>query len=244
ERGEGRGARDEGKPGGGSGSSPRPSSLAPRPSPFIAWPGWRLLGVTVLLGTALSLWWLLVYGGAEWVTHQRTFRVRVHLDMELAMPYWPPAVVLYLSLFPLYWLAPFVLRERRQLVVFALTHAAVMTAAGVCFLLFPAELAYSESPHAGDWEELVQFARRMAMTYNLAPSLHVALAIVCVAVYAGRAPRAGKVLLWAWGGAIALSTLLIHEHHVLDVLTGWPLGIAGKRLIFDRLRATRPTARG
>jgi len=38
-----------------------------------------------------------------------------------------------------------------------------------------------------------------------------------------------------WAAALAASTLLLHQHHVLDVVAGWFLGISGKRLVFDSL---------
>jgi hypothetical protein len=201
---------------------------------FLGWPGWRHLTWAVLVGGVLAAWWMLIYAGADWITAQRTYRVRVHLDVELGMPFVPAFVLAYHSIYGLYCLAPFVLRQRRVLGSFFLTHAVVMLVAGVCFLLFPAELAYPSMPEAGAWEEAMVLTRKIALTYNLAPSLHVALAIVCVSIYSPRAGAPGKSLLWAWGSAVALSTLLTHQHHVVDVVTGWALALAGKRFVFDR----------
>ena len=55
--------------------------MKPRP-PFLAWPGRRVLTKAVVLGTAQTVWWMLVYYGADWATGMRSTRVRVHLDAE------------------------------------------------------------------------------------------------------------------------------------------------------------------
>ena len=68
-------------------------------------------------------------------------------------------------------------------------------------------------------------ADTMNLEYNLVPSLHVAMSIVCVDIYSRRAGYFVKSVLWVWGCAIALSTLVTHQHHVLDVITGFVLAI-------------------
>jgi len=35
-----------------------------------------------------------------------------------------------------------------------------------------------------------------------------------------------------WAAAIALSTLLTHQHHILDVLTGWALASVCIKVIY------------
>ena len=77
-------------------------------------------------------------------------------------------------------------------------------------------------------------ADRANLTYNLVPSLHVALTNVCVAAFASRATGMGTALLWIWATGIAVSTLLTHQHHVFDVLTGWLLASLAVRLVYAR----------
>jgi hypothetical protein len=74
----------------------------------------------------------------------------------------------------------------------------------------------------------------MALDHNAVSSLHVALSCACAAAYAGRCGRIGKALLGTWAAAIALSTLLTHQHHLLDVVTAIALAAAGKWLVYDR----------
>jgi membrane-associated phospholipid phosphatase len=115
--------------------------------------------------------------------------------------------------------------------------AVIIATAGVCFLLFPVELAYPPVPESelGAWAGLFHVADELNLTYNLLPSLHVALTVGCVAAFATHIRGAGQALLWIWAGAIALSTLLTHQHQVLDVLTGWLLAVLCFRYVYKPL---------
>jgi membrane-associated phospholipid phosphatase len=210
-----------------------------RGEPFLAWPGWVLLARALVLALPVTLWWGLVYHGANRLTELRSCRVRVHWDVERATPFVPPLILAYLSMDLVFVPAPFILRSRRELEALALSLAAVTAVAGISFLLFPAELAYPRCD-PGAWSPLFAFAREVALPYNLVPSLHVAMSCLCLAAYAARCGVAGKALLGTWAAAIALSTLCTHQHHLLDVITGLVLAVAGKRFIYDEWRNRSP----
>jgi hypothetical protein len=216
------------------------AALTSPPAAFFGWPGWRLLAYAWLLSVAQLAWFYLIYGGADWITAQRDTRYRVDLAIERHMPFLPAAVVLYMSMWGLFGMAPFVLRSRRQLDALSATLAAVTLVAGVCFLILPAELAYESDRDWGLWAGWYAVADRMNLQYNLVPSLHVTLSIVCVATFAARASSAGgRAVLWLWGAAIALSTLLTHEHHVLDAVSGWLLAVLGVRCVYRPMTTDR-----
>ena len=205
--------------------------------PFLAWPGWRHLGYTSLLALGTAAWWFALYHGANAITQRREFRVRLHLDFEVHIPFVPAAVLLYLSIYPVFWLAPFVLRTRREAQALALTLIVVVAFAFVGFLLFPADSAYAPPGDLGIWTSLVAFAKNVSLPHNFLPSLHVAMCGVCLLAYARHAPRCGRWLLLLWLASISLSTLLIHEHYLIDVITGWLLGWLGIRLVYDPWRS-------
>lgn len=207
--------------------------------PFFAWPGWVLLAQALFLALPVTLWWVLIYHAANWLTDVRSYRVRVHLDAELDMPFVPPFILGYLSMNLVFVPAPFILRNRDELAALARCLITVTAVAGVSFLLFPAELAYPPC-EPGDWSRLFAVARAMALPYNLVPSLHVAMSCICLSIYAAHCEVTGKVFLGAWAAAIALSTLLTHQHHLVDVATGLALAVAGKRFIYDGWRARPP----
>lgn len=206
------------------------------PEPFIAWPSWAHLRFTILLSVVNTLWFVLVFGGADYLTARRSFRVPVHFAAELSIPLVPAMSLIYMSIYLLFLSAPFILRTRQEIRALVGTLAFLILCGGIGFLLFPAELAF-ETPQndtLGMWAGLYHFADKLNLTYNLLPSLHVALSVACVSAFCSRASRMGRALLWLWAGTIAASTVLIHQHHVLDVATGWLLAIACTKFVFYR----------
>jgi len=205
--------------------------------PFLAWPGWTHLRYALLLSFVNTLWFVLVYGGMDALTARRSFRVPVHFPAELAIPFVPAMTLFYMSIYLLFWMAPFVLRTRREFRALVITLAFAIFCGGIGFLLFPANLAFAQprEEELGIWAGMFHLADKLNLTYNLLPSLHVAFAVICVAVFSARASVAGKVLLWIWAAMVAASTVLIHQHHLLDVATGWLLALVCVKSIFGRL---------
>ena len=206
--------------------------MKPR-EPFLGWPGWGVLGYALVWGSATTLWWAIIYVGADWVTGLRADRVRIHLDSELSIPYVPAFLPIYRSIDVMFLLGPFILRRRPEVRALTLTLGIVSAIGGVGFLLLPAAPAYPPQD-AGVWQPLAAWNQRIVLTYNMVPSLHVALSIVTLSAYGSHCGKLGKVLLTSWAAAIALSTLLTHQHHLLDVLTGAILGWGGYCFLYRR----------
>jgi membrane-associated phospholipid phosphatase len=112
------------------------------------------------------------------------------------------------------------------LLTLAITLDVIILVGGIGFLLIPARLAFAPPTDLGAFPGLFRFADRLNLTYNLIPSLHVALSGACIVTYAPRAGVFGRILLWTWGLAISASTLFTHQHHVLDVVAGWIVSLA------------------
>lgn len=204
---------------------------------FLAWPGRSHLLYFLSLSLANGAWFIIVYGGSDLLTARRTLRVPIHFDAELEIPFVPAMTLVYTSIYLLFLAAPFILRTRREIHAVIITQFIMIGIAGIGFLLVPAQLAFSppQEEDLGIWTSVFHLADQLNLTYNLLPSLHVALTVSCVTAFSSHATRKGKTLLWAWATAVAVSTLLIHQHHVLDVLTGWALASACMKLIYKRL---------
>ncbi|MBI3823093.1 MAG: hypothetical protein HY289_10500 [Planctomycetes bacterium] len=194
---------------------------------------------TVALWTALvSVWFALIFGGTSYITSLHSHRVRIHFDWELAIPLWPWTVLVYESIFLIFAMIPFVARSPTEARALGLTLAAQTLIAGVAFLLLPATTMYDPMPDdLGVWTTPVRIAMALNLgpDGNMAPSLHVVLGATCLLVFADHAGPRVKICLYLWAASLAASTLLLHQHHVVDVVSGGLLTCAGKRLIFDRL---------
>jgi membrane-associated phospholipid phosphatase len=200
--------------------------------PFLAWPGWRHLRFAWVLSLAGAAWFLWVYAGADALTAHRAARVRIHFEAELGFPFVPEAVLIYMSIYALFLAAPFAIRQRNDFFALSMTLNLVVLVGGFCFLALPAQLAFAPPKDLGAFPGLFRFADRLNLTYNLVPSLHVALSMLCIAAFSAKTGNLGKVLLWLWAVAIALSTLLTHQHHVVDVVAGAALALLAYRFVY------------
>lgn len=193
---------------------------------WVAWPAAGQIRYALVRVSWVALCFALVYGGAEWLTVHRVTRVKIAMEWEQQMPFVPAFSLIYISAYAvLFPLALWVLRTRREIDELAFQLVIIILLAGLGFLLLPANLAYAPPGELGLWRPLFIFADDLNLDHNLAPSLHVALSTVCLEHYALRVDSRGKWALRAWGGLIAASTLLLHQHHVLDVVAGYALAL-------------------
>lgn len=212
--------------------------------PVIAWPGVKNLRCTLPLSGFFVLIFYTFYGGASFLTGLHNFRLRVDFAFERSFPFVPQWAAVYLSLNVLLALAPFILRTRKAFLPLFLTMSAETVLAGLCFLLLPVELGYPETVVAGFWGGVFHLADVLNLDYNYLPSLHVALAFTAALAFGRRCGRVGRLLFFGWATAIAVSTLLIHEHHVLDVIAGIVLAVTAMQFVYPRAVAVSNSDHG
>lgn len=193
----------------------------------------RLLRHFALLWGLLSLEFAIIYCGADWITAHHSMRLQLYGSFELGIPLVPFMVVPYMTMYAIFFCAPFVLKSRAALDRLAVAAAKVIAIAGIAFVALPARLGFP-SADAGPsvWAPWLQLAHTVALRYNLVPSLHVALFTLCAGVYFMRVSRRARLGLVLWLVTVAASTVLTHQHQVLDVIAGLALGIWGARAAF------------
>ncbi|MDM1346844.1 phosphatase PAP2 family protein [Myroides marinus] len=90
------------------------------------------------------------------------------------------------------------------------------------FITFPIAYAVDKPQHTITlFNPLFDFITTWDTHYNQAPSLHVAYSIVFMTVVeqTTRFTKATKAILQLWLALVALSTLFIYQHHLIDVIT-------------------------
>jgi protein-tyrosine phosphatase/membrane-associated phospholipid phosphatase len=171
----------------------------------------------------LSLLFVVVYGGCIWITSHRGDVGNCYFQWERTIPFVPFMILPYMSIDLFFVAAPFLLRTDRELKLFSKRVAAAIIVAGICFLLFPLRFAFPR-PHAEGWLGAVfDWFRAMDAPYNLFPSLHAALCLLLVDLYARKLRGVFFVATMAWFVLVGLSPLLTYQHHVIDILGGFIL---------------------
>jgi hypothetical protein len=162
-----------------------------------------------------------VYPTMNWLTSLRPAPWHLYFPAELAIPFVPMFIWPYLSMYLLFALPlVFIPAERmpplgRQLIAGSLISA-------VCFLLLPAELGFVRQVPAGaPYAALYARVFRIDRPYNLVPSLHVIFSTAIGLACADFARPAARVAILAWLVVIVASTVLTHQHHLLDLATAF-----------------------
>ena len=172
-----------------------------------------------------TLLFVAVYQGCTWMTSRRTDVGAFHFDWELSVPFVPALIIPYWSLDAFFIASFFLCRDRGELDCLGKRMASAILVAGGCFLLFPLRCVYPRPPVDGFFGMLFSILRGFDQPYNQFPSLHIALGTIVLGVFWRRTSGAGHLLLGPWFGLIFVSTVLTHQHHVIDVAGGFVLAL-------------------
>ena len=100
-----------------------------------------------------------------------------------------------------------------------------MIVAFLVFVAFPAPIGFVRSlPDGAVYRFLYQFVA-MDSLFNTLPSLHVGFASCIVLALWKPSSALLRALLSAWLGLLMTSTVLTHQHHIADVVSGFALAV-------------------
>ena len=169
----------------------------------------------------ISVVFFTVYPTCNWITAQRDVTYGLYLDAELSIPLVPEFVWAYLSLYVLFLLPPFLLTPAEMNRLGKKLVAAIILC-GAVFLLVPTRLGFERVlPEAPLYEAVFESIFSVDLPHNLVPSLHVAFStLILVSLFSVSRRLAGKMVFATWLVLISLSTLLVHQHQLIDVVTG------------------------
>jgi len=199
------------------------------PEPWFRLPDGPTLRTVLGWSLFIDILFFLLYSTINWLTQQRDDLLHLYLNTELAIPLLPEAIWVYLSMLLLLCLPLFTLpRERVRNEALAAIFA-LFTAATI-WLLVPAQLGFERLLPIG-YEAIYNVIFTLDAPHNLVPSLHVVFSTLAVLACGQSAPKAIRIGLWIWLIGIAASTLLTHQHHLLDIVTGLIIAFACRTLI-------------
>jgi membrane-associated phospholipid phosphatase len=170
-----------------------------------------------------------VYLGAGALTALWPERVmQLHLPWEPDIPMVPWMVWPYLSLYSVYLLPLFHMNPEQMRRLTWQSVAAVLVA-GITFLALPAMPSYPLRGQRSDF--MLKVIDLIDTPYNTMPSLHVACAALILLGCGERASRPLRTLYLVWLTLLAVSTVLVHQHHLVDLASGFLLAVAIRRVL-------------
>ena len=177
----------------------------------------------LVVSVGLSVLFLIVYGGCNWITARRANVGTFYFGWERKIPFLPLFILPYMSIDFFFVVAPFLCRTDRELSILAKRIAAAIIVAGICFLLFPLRFAFPR-PQADGWPgAFFDWFRGMDAPYNLLPSLHAAFTLILIDVYFRHTCGFNRAAMMTWFVLIALSPVLTYQHHLIDIVGGFVL---------------------
>ncbi len=185
--------------------------------------GSRLAIEAAATSLGLSLLFVLVYSGTNWLASLRPNVGTWYFEWERWIPFVPLMVIPYMSIDLFFAAAPFLCTDRSELKTFRRRIAFVIVVAGVCFLVAPLQLGIARPRLEGWIGTAFGWFFANDMPYNLCPSLHIALRTILAETYARHASGVWRIASVIWFSLVGLSTLLTYQHHIVDVAGGFVL---------------------
>jgi membrane-associated phospholipid phosphatase len=164
----------------------------------------------------VALLFVIGYGGANWLAAQRATHLKLFLDAELAIPLLPAMIWIYLSINILFVLPVFRL-DTEELRLLGRRMIAATVAATLIFLAMPTTVGFARLNTANDDHAILQLLYALDHPFNCVPSLHVAYSTLLLSALAKNGRWLLKATLAAWLALIMASTVVTHQHHLIDI---------------------------
>lgn len=165
-----------------------------------------------------------VYPTCNWLTSLRGEYFSLYFAAELNVPFVPEFLVVYLSMYVLFAMPP-VFLQVAELTALGKQLIAGTLLSGLVFMLLPARLGFDRQvPESEFFGPLYSTMFAVDMPHNMVPSLHVIFsALILLALADATTSERYRLLWYGWLIVICTSTLLVHQHHLIDVVAGLAL---------------------
>ncbi len=193
------------------------------------------LGLKLCLLVGLNL---LVYVPYLYLQRHQIFPVTTvqPTALDRLVPFWDQSVWIYLSIYLLMPIGPFLMGRRKQLLSYALGIGLISLIANIIFIFWPTAAPRPDVPAAtAAYKMLIAIDR----PEHALPSLHAAFAVysaLCgramISELGGR--KAWQIALGTWAVLILYATLATKQHMAADILAGSALGMVTYLCVLSR----------
>ncbi|KQP21776.1 phosphatase PAP2/dual specificity phosphatase family protein [Pseudorhodoferax sp. Leaf267] len=166
------------------------------------------------------------YGLANWWAGTRSGVPTMAFAWERQVPFWPWTIFPYWTINVFYAVSLFLARNRHTMDRHALRLVSATLIACTCFMVWPLQFSFGQPAVQGAPAFLFAALRGFDQSFNQAPSLHIALAVILWDWYRQfLRPLWARWVLHVWTFAICASVLTTWQHHFFDIPTGALLGL-------------------
>ena len=184
-----------------------------------AWRGrWGVLWVALIFGAGFMALWT----GSHEISDLRGVRYPLYFDWETRIPFQKWALAIYLPHDAIVILLAVFFRNWREATPYFGTLLVQTAIAVPFFLLVPIEPGYQNEMATGVWGTygFEMIGMKNISQWNHMPSLHVSFVFIIATVVGQRFGPVGWWIGMAWAVLVSMTTMLVHEHHVICVVGG------------------------
>lgn len=178
-------------------------------------------------GFFISLAFFPTYPVCNWITTQRSHTLGLYSNAELNIPFIPEFIWVYFSMYILF-LAPPLFLNVAQLESLGKKLLLGTLLSSLAFLIIPSHLGFSRViPADRFYQSIFSGLFVVDQPHNMVPSLHIVFSALILLAFANATDKVSRKITWlSWLLLIMVSTLLVHQHHLIDILTGLLMALA------------------
>ena len=191
---------------------------------------WGLIGAFTCSG---------IYLGTNEIAAQRTSFYQLYFEFEREIPMVPWMIHIYNSFHILLFMNFLIIKNPLKIKAIAISLISSSAIASVFFLLFPAELGFSRTENIQGYEFWYDALHWLDHPHNLVPSLHITFSALSTYVISTEIGSVFlKLIFLTWFLLICSSIVLVHQHHLIDIVSGFVLAVLVKFAVYDKLILT------
>ena len=191
---------------------------------------WGLIGAFTCSG---------IYLGTNEIAAQRTSFYQLYFEFEREIPMVPWMIHIYNSFHILLFMNFLIIKDPLKIKAIAISLISSSAIASVFFLLLPAELGFSRTENIQGYEFWYNALHWLDHPHNLVPSLHITFsALSAYVISTEMGSMFLRLIFLLWFLLICSSIVLVHQHHLIDIVSGFVLAVLVKFAIYDKLIIT------
>ena len=177
-----------------------------------------------------------IYLSCNFFASKQIHHYPLFFDFELSFPLVPWMIYFYVSLALLLLLNVFMLKDPKVIKAFSICLIVTVLIAGLIFIIFPGRLGFTRVSHVPGYEWIFSLLHAVDQPFNLYPSLHITYSSLTVfAIIDQTKSRVFHAFLLFWLVLIAFSVVLVHQHHLFDIITGLVLAGIVIKFVYRKL---------